>query len=262
MGDHKDSISSHPKSADWAGASRKKGPSLAGSALFTILRLLDLPLQYQLLQSSWGADVITRLRGQPVLPRLTTNVFGLSPYHALLLTLASGSSLKQIYWTYAVSENIFPVPFAVLVSSYNTLLNSVNTLLALWTLTSQQPGGEASIQAFLSTAPLSIYVGVPLYSIGLFTEWFSEVQRKRFKADPRNQGKPYSDGLFGLARNINYGGYTLWRVGYSLTCGGWVWGAVVAAWLAGDFIGRAIPSLDAYCADRVSCRKVWCPSPP
>ncbi|EEB94925.1 hypothetical protein MPER_06187, partial [Moniliophthora perniciosa FA553] len=41
-------------------------------------------------------------------------------------------------------------------------------------------------------------------------------QRKRFKDDVRNVGKPYTGGLFGLARHINYGGYMLWRTGFAI----------------------------------------------
>lgn len=89
-----------------------------------------------------------------------------------------------------------------------------------------------------------------MYALGLWLEWYSEIQRHRFKTDPNNKGKPFSDGLFGYARNINYGGYTLWRTGYSLVCGGWIWGAVMATWFAGDFISRAIPSMDVYCEQR------------
>ena len=49
---------------------------------------------------------------------------------------------------------------------------------------------------------------------GILLELVSELQRKRFKDDPANKGKPYAGGLFSLARSINYGGYTLWRGGY------------------------------------------------
>ena len=39
----------------WFAETRKKGVSVAGNALFTILRLADLPLQYYLLSS--GLDM-------------------------------------------------------------------------------------------------------------------------------------------------------------------------------------------------------------
>ena len=79
----------------------------------------------------------------------------------------------------------------------------------------------------------------------------SEIQRKVFKDKPENKGKPYGGGLFGLATNINYGGYTLWRAGYAVAAAGLPWGALVGAFFFYDFTTRAIPALDQYCTDRV-----------
>lgn len=145
-----------------------------------------------------------------------------------------------------------PLGFSTVVCVYNTVLNSFNTLLALWAVTSQQPLDESSFSAMLSSAPLAVKVAIPVYSVGLFVEWWCEIQRQAFKRDARNKGKPYAGGLFGIVRNVNYSGYTLWRSGYSLACGGWVWAAAQAAWLFGDFAARAVPSMDAYCEKRVS----------
>jgi steroid 5-alpha reductase family enzyme len=63
----------------------------------------------------------------------------------------------------------------------------------------------------------------------------------------------YDGGLFGLSRHINYFGYTLWRTGYALAAGGWTWGAVTGSILAYDFNFRAIPVLQHYLEENVSC---------
>ena len=241
------------KPADWFWESRKKGPTSAGTILFVALRALDLPLQYYLLQSGLGSDLIKRLGGTPVLqsPVATTaGVLGLSPYHTLVMGLATGSALKQIYWKLFVNELAMPAGFSVGIAAYNTVLNTLNTGFALWAVTSQQPSTQSSFSAFFQTAVPSLSIGIILYAIGIFIEWYCEVQRAAFKAKPENKGKPYSDGLFGVVRNVNYTGYTLWRSGYSLVCAGWTWGVLQAAWLAGDFCARAIPSLDTYCEKR------------
>lgn len=238
----------------WFWSTRQKGPSSSGTLTFTSLRALDLPFQYWLLRSGAGISLLHRMGAssiqQPLLHK--TPILGLSPYHTLIFSLAVGSSLKQIYWKLCIGDTVMPSSFAGIVAVYNTLLNTFNTLLALWAVTSQQPTDQSSILASLTSAPKALQTGIVLYIIGLGTEWYCEIQRKTFKSDPKNKGKPYSGGLFSLARNINYGGYTLWRTGYSLICGGWIWGAVMGSWLAGDFIGRAIPSMDAYCEKRVS----------
>ncbi|KAK4549409.1 hypothetical protein LTR36_006406 [Oleoguttula mirabilis] len=236
----------------WYWETRRKINYPAGTVLFTLLRVADLPLQWWLLRSSAIPDGIARLGGAPVplAYTTTTTALGLSPYHSLILALATGSSLKQIYWKLFINDTSMPLNFSTIVCVYNTLLNTFNTALAFWSVTSQQPSDQSSLQSFFATAPLTLPVGIALYSVGIFVEWYCEVQRKAFKAKPENKGKPYSGGLFGLARNINYGGYTLWRTGYSLICGGWPWAVLMAAWLAGDFCARAIPSLDAYCEKR------------
>ena len=69
---------------------------------------------------------------------------------------------------------------------------------------------------------------------------------------PANKGKIYSGGLFGLSRHINYFGYTLWRSGYALAAGGWIWGSIVAGFFTYDFTQRAIPVLTEYMEERVS----------
>lgn len=241
------------KPPDWFWESRRKGPSMSGTVIWVTLRALDLPLQWWFLRSGAGIDLLQRLGANAIYqPQLTTTALGLSPYHSVIFGLAVGSAAKQIYWKVFVADTVMPVAFAGAIAAYNTILNSLNTILALWTLTSQQPTDQSSLKAFLASCPPALSVGLVLYSVGLFTEWYCEIQRRDFKSDPKNKGKPYAGRLFSLARNINYGGYTLWRSGYSLICGGWIWAGIMCSWLAGDFIYRAIPSLDAYCEKRVS----------
>lgn len=86
--------------------------------------------------------------------------------------------------------------------------------------------------------------------VGIFLETVSEIQRKQFKDRPESKGKAYTGGLFGLARHINYGGYTLWRGGYGLAAGGPVWALVKTSFFAYDFVMRGIPVLDKYCSER------------
>lgn len=91
-----------------------------------------------------------------------------------------------------------------------------------------------------------------MFVLGMLAETVSEVQRKIFKDKPENKGRVYTGGLFGLARHINYGGYTIWRAGFALASAGWIWAAVVGAFFAYDFATRGIPVLDEYCGNKVS----------
>lgn len=128
------------------------------------------------------------------------------------------------------------VPSAVGIALFN---NSLNTLL--FTIAGSNP-------TYIS--PYSIYVGAALYTVRVLVEPIAEVQRKIFKGKPENKGKPYAGGLFSLARNINYGGYTLWRSGMEFAGGGPVWGALTFTFFKWDFATRAIPVLEEYCNDK------------
>lgn len=237
----------------WYQDTRKKGISVAGNALFTILRLADLPFQYYLLSSGLGLRAVRKLGGTTISSPVTSpaTAIGLSPYHTLVFGLAVGSATKQIYWCLGVADNKFDPGFSTMVAVYNTVLNTLNTLLSLWAISSNRPA-FADTWGELFASNSTVVFGAALYGLGLWTEWWCEVQRKRFKQNPANKGKLCTEGLFGLARNINYGGYTLWRAGYSIVCAGLPWGVGMFAFLAGDFAGRAIPYLETYLAKKVS----------
>lgn len=234
--------------------SRRKASSPLGRAVFVGLRAVDVWWQYRLLTRGWGLQLIQKLRGQPVLSTQlwnTTGVLQLQPYYGLVTVLALGSSIKQIATILFVSEQETPVSSAILVGIFNTLFNSVNTLLSLWTLTSQAPPPASSnFPDYIIANPL-VAIGFSAYLVGILTEAVSELQRRSFKKDPANKGKPYGGGLFSLATNINYGGYTVWRAGYALVTGGLPL-AVVTFWLFfSDFVNRGVPVLDEYLTSRV-----------
>ena len=123
--------------------SREKRPSPLGTSIFVGLRAADVVLQYSILQRGWASQLIQSLGGSvvpfaaPRDPALT--YLGLGPYLAILSALALGSSAKHIAWILGTSEQEMTPSFAVLVGFINTFLNTTNTLLSLWTLTSAAP---------------------------------------------------------------------------------------------------------------------------
>ncbi|ESK83243.1 erg4 erg24 ergosterol biosynthesis-like protein [Moniliophthora roreri MCA 2997] len=229
-----------------------KRPTPLGSSLFFILRSLDSLLQYKVLANGLGDPIIRHLGGsvRAPAPPLVLNGFGsiinvgLSLHRTILVGMAAGCAAKQIYWLLGISEEEFPVFPAVAVSAYNTLFNSINSLLFLSSATSSLGNGDTE------TLSTPLLIGTGLYVTGILLELVSEIQRRNFKRDKRNAGKPYTEGLFGWARHINYFGYTLWRAGISWACGGWKAGLVAGTYLAVDFVYRAVPVLDKYCTSR------------
>jgi protein-S-isoprenylcysteine O-methyltransferase Ste14 len=228
-----------------------KGRSWPGTATFVGLRAAEPFLQYQILRHDLGASLLQKLgattlpRGPPLVTNTPLDVVGLSPYRSILLGMSVVAMLKQNFHHVFISQEYMGPAPAASVGAFNAVFNSINSLLFVCSQTSASVNGEHFPQT-------PLIVGASLFVIGITTELGSEMQRAAFKRDPANKGKIYDGGLFGLSRHINYFGYTLWRSGYALAAGGWVWGATVAAWFTFDFTQRAIPVLQDYLEERVS----------
>ncbi|ORY19207.1 hypothetical protein BCR34DRAFT_472119 [Clohesyomyces aquaticus] len=224
-------------------------PTPAGKAVFFVGRALDPFLQYSILAYGTGTSLLHRvgLRTLPPGPPPNTGValidgLGLSPYRLILLGMAIGSAMKQNIWVTVLSGEPLTPANAAIISAFNTVNNGLNTYAFLLAATS------ASEESNFPQVPL--IVGSALYVTGILLELVSEIQRKQFKSDPKNKGKVYTGGLWKLARHINYGGYTIWRAGYALASGGWIWGAIAGAFFFSDFATRGVPILDEYCSKR------------
>ncbi|KAJ4293416.1 hypothetical protein N0V90_008699 [Kalmusia sp. IMI 367209] len=223
-------------------------PTPVGKAVFVIARAIDPFIQYSILRGA-GTGILHSVGLRTLPPGTPANTgisiidgLGLSPYRLVLLSMAVGSAVKQDIWAVALAGEPMSVNNAVAISIFNTVFNSLSSYAFLIRATS------ASLEsAFPQPALL---VGGALYVTGLLTELISEVQRKQFKKDPRNKGKPYTGGLWAFARHINYGGYTVWRAAYALTGGGWIMGALVGGFFFADFARRGVPVLNEYCEKR------------
>lgn len=230
--------------------SRAKASSPLGTAIFLGLRSADVALQYSIFHAGWGAKLIQTLGGAAV-PQTGQLYLGLTPYSAILTALAVGTTVKNTVWITTISEQEMTPLAASIIGVWNTVHNTFNSLLSIWTVTSMAPSiasAESIVDVCLASPIVSL--GIGLYSVGMATELFSEIQRKRFKDNPDNRGKPYGGGLFSLATNINYGGFTLWRCGYAIASAGLPWGLLIAGFLAYDFTTRAIPEMDDYCTQK------------
>ncbi|TKA82423.1 hypothetical protein B0A49_00022 [Cryomyces minteri] len=205
--------------------SRKKAFTPLGTSLFIILRLADILLQFKLV-SGWGRTLIESLGGSVTTRYSHRGSTGLSAFYLLITALAAGSSVKQIIWVFFTSEQEMPMFGAVMIAGFNTFLNSLNSLLALWSWTFAATG--------LPTPALPTCLGLVLYVTGILFEQVSEFQRKAFKADVRNKGC----------------GYTLWRAGHACVAAGAGWGVAVGLLSLYDFTTRAVPALDKYCTER------------
>jgi hypothetical protein len=235
--------------------SRVKRPSPVGTSLFVGLRSLDVFVQYGILAKGIADPLLNRLSISTIPSNSAAVVaLGLPLKPLVVFAMAAGTAIKQIYWISFLSQEEMPPANAIPIAIFNTLFNSINSILSLTAAASYfTPSfsflGDEANEAGVS--PLFI-LGTISYIAGTAIETISEIQRNNFKADPRNAGKPYTGGLFSLARHINYGAYTLMRSGYALASGGWIWSSIAAAFLLHDFASRGVPVLDDYCMKKAS----------
>jgi protein-S-isoprenylcysteine O-methyltransferase Ste14 len=232
---------------------RSHGSSTLGVSLFTVLRTLDPFLQYGLLTRHPGLTSFCNHFGGTfaTVPGSVagTLTLGLSPYQQLILSMSAGAALKQVFWAVSISQQELPVHHAIIISAFTTAFNCFNTIFSLWSRTSPYTVNDLSWTSLFQSP--TVVIGTAIYTIGILTETISEIQRSRFKSDPANAGKPYSGGLFSLARNINYTGYLLWRIGYALAAGGPIWAVGVGAFFFRNFAADGVPELEKYCEKRV-----------
>lgn len=235
-----------------------KSRNFAGTATFIGLRALDPLLQYQILGNGLADGLVTTLGGSIIAqgPKLSPETgvayidkLGLSPYRLILLSMACGSSIKHIIWKAFIGEENMSPKFAGFVGVFNTVFNSLNSIFFITRALSPADGrGEGPYWPGWPGARLS--VGSGLFVAGIVIELAAELQRKAFKSKKENEGMPHTSGLFALVKHPNYTGYTIWRTGYAIAAGGWVWGAFQAAFFGYDFATRAAPTLNEYCQQR------------
>lgn len=196
--------------------------------VFSALRALDPYFQHLLIFEGIGSQILSAA-ALPVVPA--------GPKGTVLVAMAAACALKQIINIAYILETKIHYSAAVGIGIYNTLTNSIASLSSIYYGPSTELG------------PMQ-YAGISLFTVGLFTELICELQRKRFKDDPANQGKVYTGGLFSLARHINYGGYTLWRTGLALTSGNYWWAGLQLGFHLWYFTTMGVPDVAGYCSKR------------
>ncbi|KAH8646734.1 hypothetical protein BX600DRAFT_533176 [Xylariales sp. PMI_506] len=230
-----------------------KKSNVPGTLTFLVLRTADPFIQYKIL-GGLGSLLLTKagILASPQSPAFlsvpTFDRLALPLPHLILLGMSVGSALKQNYWLVALSAEEFPPSSALAVGIFNSVFNSINSFLLISVFTSALSGTASSTS-------LRLGFGSCLYAIGITLETVSEWQRKKFKDDPKSQGKVMTSGLWSWARHINYGGYTLWRAGYCIAASGFVTGALVGGFFVYDFLHRA--TFEACATLKLGRLRVW-----
>ena len=206
----------------------EKGSNLLPNLVFTVLRNIEPYLQYLIIFRGYGHQIISNV-GVPTIPA--------GPKGTVLVAMAATCAIKESIniITHREDEQM-TCSIAIIAGIISTIPISTNTLATLSSLIYGPSEDLGTLQ----------YIGISMFTVGILTTMISELQSKRFHADPKNKDKLYSGGLFSLARHIDRGGDTLWRTGLALTSGNYWLAAIHFYWRICDFTTRVGPHLKQY----------------
>jgi protein-S-isoprenylcysteine O-methyltransferase Ste14 len=224
--------------------------NIPGSATFIGLRAADPALQYGILRYGLGSSLFAKvgLSTLPAGPPNTGTFFdalGLSPYRLIIFGMTSVTAVRQIVWHWLIQREMMDPAAAAAISAFNVVVDTLGSILFTLSATSASLSGSASFPQ----TPLLL--GAGLFVVGSTLETVADAQVALYKKGGKNEGKLYTAGLSGLTRHANYVGYTIWRTGFAMACGGYVFSGVTAAFLLFQFVKTSIPELESYMAGKV-----------
>ncbi|MEP6464660.1 MAG: DUF1295 domain-containing protein [Parafilimonas sp.] len=93
------------------------------------------------------------------------------------------------------------------------------------------------------------YFAIVLFLTGCFLNSGGEILRAKWKKDPENAGKIYTQGFFNYSRHINYFGDILWVTAYAIITKNW-YSITVPVFLFCFFAFYNAPKLDKYLKEK------------
>ncbi len=194
-----------------------KAPRISWGIAHALLVLLA-GLLYTQAGSQWWGGFWGIERAGDELRRLVLWLFGITLW--LRMTFTGLYLLRRRFgW-----EEFWPVLFASAV--YQLGFAALGT-------TNPKPVGTLAV------------LSIGLYLLGSFLNTYSELQRKRFKDRPENQGRLFVGGLFSRIRHVNYLGDSLWALGWAILTGS-IWALIIPILLTTGFIFYFIPTLSIH----------------
>jgi protein-S-isoprenylcysteine O-methyltransferase Ste14 len=95
------------------------------------------------------------------------------------------------------------------------------------------------------------YFAIAIFVVGCVLNSGGEILRDKWKKDPENKGKIYTQGFFKYSRHINYFGDILWVIAYAIITKN-VWSITIPISLFSFFAFYNAPKLDKYLKEKYS----------
>ena len=93
------------------------------------------------------------------------------------------------------------------------------------------------------------YFAIAVFVVGCVLNSGGEILRDKWKNDPENKGKIYTQGFFKYSRHINYFGDILWVIAYAIITKN-VWSITIPIFLFSFFAFYNAPKLDKYLKEK------------
>jgi protein-S-isoprenylcysteine O-methyltransferase Ste14 len=93
------------------------------------------------------------------------------------------------------------------------------------------------------------YFAVAIFVLGCVLNSGGEILRNKWKKNPENKGKIYTQGFFKYSRHINYFGDLLWVIAYALITKN-IWAITIPVFLFSFFSFYNAPKLDKYLKEK------------
>ena len=98
--------------------------------------------------------------------------------------------------------------------------------------------------------PAFVHVGAAVHALAAAVELGAELQRKRFKDEPRNRGRLCTTGLWGVVRHPNFAMNVVYGAAYGFAAAGPLFAVLPVAMYLGNFITNAIPPKEVYMKEK------------
>jgi protein-S-isoprenylcysteine O-methyltransferase Ste14 len=206
--------------------------------LFLILgRLACIPLQYAIVTSN-PLSISQLPRSSTQHPSfLPAWLPALEPL-TIFLGMTGVLVVKQGIWAFYISNEHMTLAFAFfgvvadfLYEGVCALVFSVAAANPMWT-------------------PVFLYLGAALHFLAATSELAAELQRKRFKDDPKNGGKLCKEGAWGVVRHPNFAMNVVYGAAYGFATGGPLFALLPVGMYLGNFMTNAIPPKEVYLAEK------------